>query len=215
VAAEAESPAAESPPAESPAPAFRFRTIGELAERCGHYCWLEDTLFALLGDRACGEGAPDGRVVAPEVRVVLSEMSARHAFVAAQWRDRLPVRAGIDPAAFVVPPPGPTAAAVDLLAAELDPQLVLAGVVEQLLPRLAAAYAAHLAQASPVSEAPVRAVLGCAIRAAESEVREARSLLGAMAAQAGDGASEMTEFTSRVERALETGDCISPAARAS
>jgi RNA polymerase sigma factor (sigma-70 family) len=72
-----------------------------------------------------------------EVRVFLSEMSA----ATPSWRrsgDRLPVRAGVDAAALVVPPPGPVVEALDLLAAEPDPWrwCVLGGLVEQILPRL-------------------------------------------------------------------------------
>jgi hypothetical protein len=161
----------------SRAEGIRFRTIGDLAARCGHYSWLESSLFALLGDRACGAGPDEGRPVVPEVRVVLSEMSARRALLAERWRDRLPVRAGVDAAALITPPPGPIAAAVGLLAEEPDPRLVLGGVVDQLLPRLLEAYRADLAQASPVSEGPVRAVLGCAIGATGSDIERGRSLL--------------------------------------
>jgi hypothetical protein len=199
----------------SPAAGIEFRTIGALAERCGHYCWGEGALFALLGDRASREvDADGGRPVAPEVRLVLSAMAARRAFLAGQWRDRLPVRAGVDAAALVTPPPGPTAAAVELLVAELDPLLVLAGVVEQLLPRLLDTYRAHLAQASPVSEAPVRAVLDCAIGVTGTDIRDARTLLQRVELP-GDGASELAEFVSRLERALEGDDDVFPAARAS
>jgi hypothetical protein len=197
------------------AAAFRFRTIGELAERCGHYCWVEEALFALLGDRACrGEAARNGRPVVPEVRVVLSEMAVRRAFLASQWRDRLPVRAGVDADALVVPPSGPLAGAVDLLAAEPDPHLVLAGVVGHLLPRVLEAYRAHLAEASPVSEAPIRPVLEGAIRTTASDIGDGRLLLQRVAEQ-GEGARELAEFTRSLERALEGEKGVFPAARAS
>ena len=195
--------------------AYRFRTIGELAERCGYYCWVEETLFALLGDRACrGEADHHGRPVAPEVRVVLSEMAVRRAFLAVQWRDRLPVRAGVDADALVVPPPGPLAAAIGVLAAEPDPHLVLAGAVGPLLTRILEAYRADLAQASPVSEAPVRAVLDGAIRSTASDIAGGRLLLERVAEQ-GEGARELAEFTRSLERALESEKDVFPAARAS
>jgi hypothetical protein len=94
-----------------------FRTIEELAACCGHYCWLERSLFALAGDRASRPDADEGEPIAPEVRLALSELSARHALWATQWRDRLPVRAGVDAEALVTPPPGPLGAVVDLLVA--------------------------------------------------------------------------------------------------
>jgi len=201
--------------ADDAAAAYRFRTIGELAERCGHYCWIEEALFALLGDRACrSEASHHGRPVDPEVRVVLSEMAVRRAFLASQWRDRLPVRAGLDADALVVPPPGPLAGAVDLLVAEPDPHLVLAGVVGPLLPRILEAYRADLAQASPVSEAPVRAVLDGAIRSTASDIAGGRLLLERGVEQ-GEGARELAKFTRNLERALEGEKGVFPAARAS
>ena len=32
--------------------ATTFRSIGELAELCGHYCWVERRLFEVTGSRA-------------------------------------------------------------------------------------------------------------------------------------------------------------------
>jgi len=128
-----------------------FRTIGDLAERCGSYCWLENRLFELTGSWASAPASGD-----PELRVFFAEMSVRHAFLAAQWADRLPVRADVDPAALVVPPTDRAVEALDLLQAEPDLRARLRGLVEQLLPSLLGAYAGHRADASPVAEAPVR-----------------------------------------------------------
>jgi hypothetical protein len=191
-----------------------LRTIEELARCCGHYCWLERSLFALAGDRASRPDADEGEPVAPEVRVVLSELSARHALWAAQWRDRLPVRAGVDAEALVTPPPGPVGAVVDLLVAEPDPLAVLSGVAGQLLPRLLDLYAAHLDASSAVSEAPVRAVLEWVIGATAGEVRDARHLLDRVVPE-GEAAKKLADFTSRLERALEVDQDVFPAARAS
>jgi hypothetical protein len=141
-------------------------------------------------------------------------LAVRRAFLAAQWRDRLPVRAGVDADALVVAPPGPLAAAVDVLAAEPHPHLVLAGVVGPLLTRILEAYRADLAQASPVSEAPVRAVLDGAIRSTASDIAGGRLLLERVAEQ-GEGARELAEFTRSLERALESEKDVFPAARAS
>jgi hypothetical protein len=198
----------------SAADVIGFRTIGELAERCGHYCWLEGSLFALLGDRACRPDAPEGRPAVPEVRVLLSEISARRAFLAERWRDRLPVRAGVDAAALIVPPPGPLAAGIGLLADEPDPESVLGGVVGVFLPRLLGAFEADLALASPVREGPVRAVLESALALTRTDIEAGRSLLERVDT-AGGGDPKRAEFGSRLERALERGDDVFPAARAS
>jgi hypothetical protein len=202
----------------------RFRTIDELAERCGNYCWLERRLFGLTGSRASDPPANDPPVDdrrdgepgtgSPEARVLLSEMSFRHGLLAVQWHERLPVRAGVDADAFVLPPPGSAAGALDLLEAAPQLLLVLTGLAEELLPRLQQTYEEHLAQASPVSEAPVRAVLDCAIRSVRQEIQVtglALRRLGPASTQAGDTAN----FEGALKRVLGAATGVFPAARAS
>jgi hypothetical protein len=169
-----------------PRPSPAFRTIDELAERCGHHCWLEHRLFALTGMWAT---APPGPGIEAEFRVLCSEMSLWHGFVAGQWRDRLPVRAGVIPDALIAPPPGALAQALDLLAADVDlsgaegpqgaqgPRRALAGLVEHILPALLEAYDEDFARASAVSEAPVRALLGLIRPRAHVEIAQGRALL--------------------------------------
>jgi hypothetical protein len=191
-----------------------FRTIGNLAVRCGHYCWLEHRLFELTGRAASASAPPESSAVDAEIRVFFSAMAARHAFLAAQWRDRLPVRVGVDANALVVPPPGHVGAALDLLGTAPGPLFVLGGLVEQVLPRLLLAYGDDAAHASAVSEAPVRAVLGLADRLLGEELRDGRTLLG----RGSEGAvvsRKMAEFEDLVQQALGDGIGISPAARAS
>ncbi len=117
-----------------------FRSIDELAELCGHYCWVERRIFELTGSRASRPGSGEPGAGDAEVRVALSEMSARHGFFAAQWRDRLPVRAGVDAGALIVAPPGPFGAALDLIESEPDLARVLGGLATQILPRLVERY---------------------------------------------------------------------------
>jgi hypothetical protein len=129
-----------------------FRTIDELAERCGHYCWVEHRLFELAGAWASEDGEP-------ALRVFLSAFSRQHGLLATEWYERLPVRAGVDRSALVVPPPGPLEGVLDVLGAEPDLNARVAGLSGVVLPQLIAAYEGHLARASPVSEGPVMAVL--------------------------------------------------------
>jgi hypothetical protein len=187
-----------------------FRSIGELAELCGHYCWVERRLFELSGSRASGPVPGEPEPGDPEVRVVLSEMSARHGFLAAQWRDRLPVRAGVDADALVVPPAGPAREALDLIESEPHLLLVLGGLAGQFLPRLMDSYARHLAQASPVSEGPVRAVLECAALSTGREIVRARLVV-----PGGGRAESAVDSSPLVQRLLGPGSGIFPAARAS
>jgi hypothetical protein len=196
-----------------------FRSIGQLAELCGHYCWVERRLFELAGSRASDPGAGDPETGDPEngdpeVRVVLSQMSARHGFFAAQWRDRLPVRAGVDADALIVPPPGPVGPALDLIASEPRLTLVLGGLATQFLPFLRDGYGRHLVQSSPVSEAPVRAVLEWAARSTGDEIRLAGLLLQRIA-PGGEGARSVENFGASVQRLLGSAGDTFPGARAS
>jgi hypothetical protein len=205
-----------------------FRTIDELAERCGNYCWLERRLFGLSGSRASdppeSESPDNESPVNPlggdpgtgrsEARVLLSEMSFRHGLLGAQWYERLPVRAALDADALIVPPPGPVPGALDLLETEPQLLLVLMGLAEEFLPRLQETYAEHLAQASPVSEAPVRAVLDCAIHLVRQEIQEVRLAL-VRVAPASWGAANATHLGGALKRVLEGGTGVFPAARAS
>jgi hypothetical protein len=201
-----------------------FRTIDELAERCGNYCWLERRLFGLTGSRASDPPAIDPRdsdprdseagTGSPEARVLLSEMSFRHGLLAAQWHARLPVRAGVEADAFVLPPPGSAAEALDLLEAEPQLLLVLSGLTEEFLPRLQQTYEEHLAHASPVSEAPVRAVLDCAIGSLRQEIQVTGLALRRLA-PASTRAGDTTNFEGALKRVLGAATGVFPAARAS
>jgi hypothetical protein len=209
---------AEAPPP----PKFVFRTIGDLAERCGQYCWIENRLFALTGMWASAPGAAGAAGAAgaleAEIRVACSAMSSWHGFVAGQWWDRLPVRAGVDPAALVVPPPGPFGPVFELLEADADLRGALGGLAEQILPALLGVYDEHLAGASPVSEAPVRALLGLIRPQLILEIERGREVLrqgpGA-AAEADGGVEKRAEMAARLQRVLGAEKAIFPAARAS
>lgn len=191
-----------------------FRSIGELAELCGHYCWVERRVFELTGSRASRPEAGDGEAGEAEIRVVLSEMSVRHGQFAAQWHDRLPVRAGVDAEALIVPPPGPVGEALDLIAAAPHLVLVLGGLATQFLPWLRDAYDRDLAQASPVSEAPVRALLEWGALSLGREIRLAGLLLQRLAPD-GEGARSVGSFGGRVKRLLGSVADTFPGARAS
>jgi hypothetical protein len=201
-----------------------FRSIGDLAVRCGHYCWLENQLFALTG-RWASAPAPNspepntlatapGQAIDPEIRVLCSQMSSWHGFLARQWRDRLPVRAGVDAGALVVPPPGGAGGAIELLGAEPDVLIALGGLVEPFLPTLLAAYDNDDAHAPPVSELPVLAVLELARHRAPREIEAGRDLLD-RGVGAGEVAQKVAELRDRLQRALGVNGGIFPAAQAS
>jgi hypothetical protein len=167
----------------------QWRGIEALGEAVGGYCWLEGGIFELTGTWATATG---DEALAPEMRVFSAAVSRRHGVLAERWAARLPVRAGVDPAALVVPPPGlPWEVAAPL--SETTPGEVagagrrLGPLLDVLLPWLAGEYGAHLAVASPVNEAPVMEVLVEARRTALAEVRGGRRLLARLDAAGSKG----------------------------
>jgi hypothetical protein len=184
-----------------------WRTIDQSAATVGGYCWQEGRLFELAGGWAGGEGSP-------EIRVWFSELSARHAFFAAQWRDRLPVRAGIDVPALIVAPEGAVGPALDLLERTApDPPPRLGGLAA-VLTHLRATYLRHLAEASPVNEAPVIAVLLLVVDGLQRESERGHALFQ-RELQKSEGREEATEMCRHLERLFNEGDDIVPAAHPS
>jgi hypothetical protein len=181
-------------------PETSFRTIDELAERCGGYCWVEQRLFELTGAWA-GEEADPG------LRVFLSSFSRQHGLLAAEWYDRLPVRAGVDRAALVKPPAGPLEEAFDMTAAQPDLAARVAALLGSFLPQITASYGEDLAQASPVREGPVMAVL----RRAHLLAAGHQECVSKLHIDARIG----TEFARRVEHLFGGVTGVLPGARAS
>jgi hypothetical protein len=192
-------------------PVSSWRTIDELAGCVGGYCWQEHRFFAMTGRWASGEGDP-------AIRVCFSEMSSRHAGLAARWRDRLPVRAGVDVAALVVAPAG-LAGALTALEQEPSPFLRLGGLVGVWAPRLLATYRAHLDRAWAVNEAPVIDVLRLIDLTGDREVQRGRDLLARGVPGVGpdepDRAENVAEFCLNLQRLFEEPGDIIPAAWAS
>jgi hypothetical protein len=107
---------------------------------------------------------------------------------------------------------------LDLVAGAPGLRLVLGALAGQILPRVVDEYGRHLAEASPVSEAPVRAVLEWAALWTRREAAQARLLLERLAAPPAprSGTAETAaEFGIRVQRLFEGETGIFPAARAS
>ncbi len=184
-----------------------WRTIDQLAQMVGGYCWQEGRLFELAGAWAGGEGSP-------EIRVWFSELSARHAFFAAQWRDRLPVRAGIDVPALIVAPEGGVRPALERLEDLVPDPLRRLGGLATVLPHLRATYGRHLAGASPVNEAPVVDVLRLVVDGLRRESDRGHALLQ-RELQVSERGEEVTEMCRHLERLFNEGSDIIPAARPS
>ena len=194
----------------APAKLAPWRSIDDLAALVGAYCWLEHRLFELTGRWATEPADRGGTEAIPaEGRVWCAASSRRHGALAGRWAEHLPVRAGVDVTALVMAPEGPLAPALE----ELETNWAIGGfclLVQSVLPWLDGVYAAHLDQASPVSEAPVVEVLVEARRAAAVETRGGQSLLRRLPA----AGQPSRHIRATFERAL-TGQGVFPAVRPS
>ena len=164
------------------APPVVWRTIDDLAHAVGHYCWIEHRVFEVAGAWA---GVPGGDGPAAEVRVWCAAVSRRHGELARAWAERLPVRAGVDPAALVVAPPGRLAEAFEALGALADPMAGAAVLAGSVLAGLDNLYARLLETASPVTEASAAEVLVAARHVLAGERASAAALPRGMRPAAG------------------------------
>ena len=154
-----------------------WRTIDELAALVGAYTWLEHRIFEVTGAWATGAGPVDDDVA--ELRVWSAATSRRHGALAGRWAERLPVRAGVEPAVLVAVPAEPEglARAFEELAATKELAVGVTALVETVLPWVGGVYGSHLAAATPVSEASVMEVLVEARREGRAEIQGGRTLL--------------------------------------
>jgi hypothetical protein len=183
-----------------------WRTIDELAALVGAYCWIEQRIFEVTGAWATGPGPVESH--AAELRVWSAATSRRHGNLAGRWAERLPSRAGVESASLVTAPAAPKGLAESFgeLGAMTDLTVGVAALVETVLPWVSGVYAAHLAVAAAVSEAPVMEVLVGARREASAEIRGGRTLLGRIR----EGRTPSGHLGERVKRAFAVPD-VSPA----
>lgn len=187
-------------------------TAGGLAARLGAYCWVEQQLFSLLGGWVV-------EVADHDVKALLVEVAEHAAWRALRWYELLPtappgadalVRApeGVGTLAELVAGP---MAGVD--AAEDRPRAVtrLACASRVLMPRLLAAYTAHLDWSTSVAEASVRRVLAIAVDDLGTDLRHAERLTQ-MCLDEATLVTDVTALTSAIERSLvAVGGLLGPA----
>ena len=118
------------------------------ASLVGGYRWTEQQLFELLGTWAA-------EATEPEIRVHLDAQSARHAWHASLWADRLPVRDGVSADELTVAPAVAARVLSTLDRRGPDAVSLVAGLYRVVLPRLVTGYASHLRAAAPVGDGPV------------------------------------------------------------
>jgi hypothetical protein len=182
-----------------------WRGIEALGAAVGEYCWLERRVFEVTGQWATAHRDDE---FPAETRVFFAAVSRRHGVLAERWAARLPVRAGVEPSALVVEPPGlprevafhlsppeksgTATTVVETAAGVSDAGRHLGALVQIVLPWLSEEYGTHLASASPVCEAPVMEVLVEARRAAVAEVQGGRRMLERLDATGSRGSAVTT-----------------------
>jgi hypothetical protein len=153
-------------------------TIEESARRLGHFRWIEMRLFEVLGGWV--QTTPD-----PQVKVWLAEVSRHHAWHAELLEERLPEVRELSPERQTVAPDAAVAAYVDALMALDGPDVTtdrLVGAYDVLVPRLVAAYTAHLLRCTPVADVAVARSVRFILADLSDDLAAARVLLDALTA---------------------------------
>jgi len=162
----------EGAPAER---AERGLGIEDSGRLLGAYAWAEGRLFAVLGAWAADEGVP-------EAAVLFDALSRQHAWHASLFTDCLPLLPGLEPSAATAPPTAGAAEALDRLASFDDSAGRMAALARVVLPRLVTGYRRHLAEARPMSDAPVVRALRLVVRDEVEALLDAEGVLEALVA---------------------------------
>ncbi|MCD9624617.1 hypothetical protein [Rhabdothermincola salaria] len=174
------------------------------AARLGAYCWVEQRLFGLLGAWA-------GQITEPDAKAMVAEHAEHAAWRALRWHELLPTAPpGAD--ALVVAPSGVDAVFAALSPAEGADRTAekLAAVHRCLLPRLLAAYTAHLDWADPLTEASTRRHLEMATNDLVADLRHGERLLEALVA-APERVAGLADLVAGVEAAVvAAGGIVGP-----
>jgi hypothetical protein len=155
-------------------------TLVESARRLARYRWVEERLFETIGSWV-------PQVPEPRVKATLAAQAGRHAWHAEIWRARMPVVAGLNPAAPAAPPGGHLEQFMRVLAEPDKPEQTvekLVGLYRVLLPHKVGAYTAHLRGASVAADGPVARWLAVVLRDEVDDWREGELLLQSLM---GDG----------------------------
>ena len=174
------------------------------AVRLGAYCWVEQRLFGLLG-------AWSTAVEEPDAKAMVAEHAEHAAWRALRWHELLPTAPPGAEALVVVPE------AVEAVFADGGPLDGIDGTPARLavahrclLPRLLAAYTAHLDWAEPLTEATTRRLLEMAIGDLATDLRHGERLLQALAADPA-AVEGLSEAVARVETAVvAAGGIVGP-----
>ncbi len=147
--------------------------VEQLARIAGQCQWNEQQIFEIIGQWIAV-------VPEPQVSRMLAEHSAKHAWHANLWAERLPAVRELDTARFVAPATPLMQAVFDAVRSPSAPTQTiekLAGVYRVVIPRLAKGYAAMSRHVSAEIDGPTARVLSLVLRDEQDDWREGEALL--------------------------------------
>ena len=176
-------------------------TLEETARRLGSYRWVELRLYEAMG------GWVDS-IAELDVRLAVGRACSPHAWHASVWLDRLP--AGRDPDALTQPAHDAVAGLLQGVASAEGTLERLVGAYRVVLPRLVAAYTAHLNHTSAAADGPTARGLGMVLADEVAAWREGELLVQSLIASAAD-ARRAAEHQARLEAmAADAGGLAGP-----
>lgn len=175
-------------------------TIGDTARRLGHYAWVEQRLFEVLG-RLADLGRLDAQEGSAELALVCLAHAQHHAWHSELWRQRLPLFAGLDAETLVVPPSPGVAQAFDQMVGETG----LVGVYRLAIPRMIVVYGNHLAEARPVADGPIIRTLDLVLGDEVRDWREGEALLQSCVLRSGENVRQAASHQASCEAAWVRG----------
>ncbi|MFZ9628988.1 MAG: hypothetical protein ACO3C1_06510 [Ilumatobacteraceae bacterium] len=164
---------ASAPPAVADRRAPSALGLRSTARRLGHYRWVEQRLFEMLG--AWATSVPEALVA-----VRLGVHCHQHAWHVGLWRDRFPALHDLTPEQLTVAPDERVARFLDAVAEPDDTLARVVGVYRVVLPHLVAECRAHLDHTNDVTDGPTARVLSLVLRDLVDHLAEGESMVAAL-----------------------------------
>ena len=176
-------------------------TLEETARRLGWYRWVELRLYEAMG--AWVDTIPE-----LDVRLAVGGACTPHAWHASVWLERLP--AGRDPDALTQPADERVRALLEEVASASGTLERLVGAYRVVVPRLVAAYTAHLHHTSAAADGPTARALGLVLADEVAAWREGEILVQSLITSADDARRAAAHQARLEELAAAAGGLAGP-----
>ena len=176
-------------------------TLEETARRLGWYRWVELRLYEAMG--AWVDTIPE-----LDVRLAVGRTCTPHAWHASVWLERLP--AGRDPDALTQPADERVRALLEEVASASGTLERLVGAYRVVVPRLVAAYTAHLHHTSAAADGPTARALGLVLADEVAAWREGEILVQSLITSADDARRAAAHQARLEELAAAAGGLAGP-----